>query len=241
MRPAGDVLPEGGAEVNPRFVFGASVFLRRLLFVRKFAMPSCSLPPSVSLPCRVLFVCLGNICRSPAAEIIFRSQLASAGLEKLVQVDSCGTGSWHVGQKPDARMLAALKRAGYAYDGHRARCFRREDFSRFDLIIPQDAENRSDLLSMAHTPGEAERVVSMARWFPPGESHDEVPDPYYGGPEGFDAVVSLLERATRRLAAEMAALSPSGDAPGVGGLVTVRQNRGGGGSFRLHERWKWLE
>lgn len=173
-------------------------------------MSPSSLPSSVHLPCRVLFVCLGNICRSPAAEIIFRSQLVRVGLEKLVHVDSCGTGSWHVGQRPDARMLAALKRGGYAYDGHLARCFRREDFSRFDLIIPQDEENRANLLAQARTSTEAARVAGMARWFPREESLREVPDPYYGGPEEFDAVVSLLERATRRLAAEMASLVPSG-------------------------------
>jgi len=160
------------------------------------------------LPCRVLFVCLGNICRSPAAEVIFRTRLREQQLDSCVQADSCGMGSWHVGQKPDARMLAALKRAGYVYDGHRARCFRREDFSRFDLIIPQDDDNRAEILALAHTPDEAARVVSMSHWFPEEERCCEVPDPYYGGESDFDAVVALLERATQRLVRELASLRP---------------------------------
>lgn len=152
---------------------------------------------------RVLFVCLGNICRSPAAEIVCCAALERAGLAAAVEVDSCGTAAYHVGQKPDARMLAALERAGYRYGGHRARVFRRSDFREFDLIIPQDESNREDLLAQARSAEEGRRVLPMSTWFADGESEREVPDPYYGGAAGFDAVVALLERSMPRLVQEL--------------------------------------
>ncbi len=155
-------------------------------------------------PTRVLFVCLGNICRSPAAEIIFRAAVERVGLSNSFEIDSCGTGSWHVGQKPDHRMLAALERAGYAWGGHRARTFTRADFSRFDLIIPQDESNREDILALARNEADAARVRPMHDWFPEGSREQEVPDPYYGGASGFDAVISLLEQSCERLLAELA-------------------------------------
>ncbi len=151
------------------------------------------------LPFRVLFVCLGNICRSPAAEIIFRTMVERVGLGREFVVDSCGMISYHAGEKPDRRMLAALERAGYAWGGHRARAFGRDDFARFELIVPQDASNRADILARARNGQSTAHVRSMRDWFAPGEPHDEVPDPYYGGAEGFDMVVALLERACARL------------------------------------------
>ncbi len=156
-------------------------------------------------PFRVLFVCLGNICRSPAAEIIFRTLAGRAGLGQAFEVDSCGMISYHEGEKPDRRMLAALGRAGYAWGGHRARAFVRSDFSRFDLIVPQDASNRADIRARARQGDETAHVHCMSRWFAPGEAYDEVPDPYYGGDEGFDAVVALLERSCARLLDELRA------------------------------------
>ncbi len=155
------------------------------------------------VPVRVLFVCLGNICRSPAAEIIFRAAVERAGLAKHFDIDSCGTASYHVGQKPDRRMLAALERAGYAWGGHRARAFSRADFSRFDLIIPQDASNREDILVLARSSADAARVRPMRDWFPEDCREQGVPDPYYGGDAGFDAVVSLLEASCSRLLDEL--------------------------------------
>ncbi len=154
-------------------------------------------------PTRVLFVCLGNICRSPAAEVIFRAAVERAGLSADFEIDSCGTASYHTGQKPDRRMLAALERAGYAWGGHRARTFTRADFSRFDLIIPQDDSNREDILSLARNAADAARVRPMRDWFPAGCRERGVPDPYYGGDAGFDAVVSLLQDACARLLAEL--------------------------------------
>ncbi len=155
-------------------------------------------------PTRVLFVCLGNICRSPAAEIIFRAVVERAGLAAAFEADSCGTASYHTGQKPDSRMLAALERAGYAWGGHRARTFTRADFSRFDLIIPQDAGNREDILSLARNAADAARVRPMRHWFPEDCREPGVPDPYYGGEAGFDAVVHLLEASCGRLLADLA-------------------------------------
>ncbi|MBR5523600.1 MAG: low molecular weight phosphotyrosine protein phosphatase [Akkermansia sp.] len=152
---------------------------------------------------RVLFVCLGNICRSPAAEIVFNAAIERAGLKGRVKADSCGTASYHTGEKPDHRMLAALERAGYAWGGHRARTFCRADFERFDLIIPQDESNRNDILSLASGAEQAAKVRPMSDWFGPDEHEREVPDPYYGGPAGFDAVVRLLERATEALVQEL--------------------------------------
>lgn len=158
---------------------------------------------SAASPYRVLFVCLGNICRSPAAEIIFNAAVKEAGLQACIKVDSCGTASYHTGSKPDARMLAALERAGYAYGGHRARTFRRADFSDFDLIIPQDHANEEDILSLARNAEDAARVQGMWKWFAADEAERDVPDPYYGGPAGFDAVVALLSRAAARLLAHL--------------------------------------
>lgn len=154
-------------------------------------------------PLRVLFVCLGNICRSPAAEILFNAALKKAGLEAKVYTDSCGMGGWHVGQKPDRRMLAALERHGYEWGGHLARQFSRIDFSEFDLIIPQDDSNKEDILSLALTEEEKAKVIPMSRWFPKTAPFREVPDPYWDGARGFDTVVELLEAATAEFVREI--------------------------------------
>lgn len=158
--------------------------------------------PAVS-PYRVLFVCLGNICRSPAAEIIFNAVAEKAGVSHLFRVDSCGTASYHTGSRPDSRMIAALERAGYRYGGHRARTFRRADFTDFDLIIPQDHSNEEDILCLARHAEDAARVRGMWNWFAENETETSVPDPYYGGPAGFDAVVALLTRSAENLLREL--------------------------------------
>jgi protein-tyrosine phosphatase len=155
---------------------------------------------------RILFVCLGNICRSPTAEGVMRHVLREEGLEDQVEVDSAGTGGWHVGAPPDERATEAASRRSIALDGA-ARKFSPEDFAEFDLILAMDEENRRDLLALAPD-DEARGKVRMLREFDPasGGSGDlDVPDPYYGGEEGFEHVLDLVEAATRGLVAELRA------------------------------------
>ncbi len=161
-------------------------------------------PETATQPFRVLFVCLGNICRSVAAEHTFNAAVEAAGLADHVQSDSCGTAAYHIGEKPDARMRDALARAGYAYNGHRGRQFSCRDFVDFDLIVPQDAPNYEDVLALASTPEEMAKVVPMSAWFADDCPLHEVPDPYYGGIQGFDDVVALLAAATQQMACDIA-------------------------------------
>lgn len=161
-------------------------------------------PESAQQVFRVLFVCLGNICRSVAAEHTFNAALKTAGLSDHVEADSCGTAAYHVGEKPDARMLDALARAGFEYNGHRGRQFSRKDFAAFDLIVPQDDANYEDVIEKASTPEEMAKVVPMSAWFPDDCPLQEVPDPYYGGIKGFDEVVELLAAATLQMASDIA-------------------------------------
>lgn len=171
-----------------------------------FIRPRMSSLPSPSPVYRILFVCLGNICRSPAAEIICRDILQRCGVQ--AQVDSCGTASYHVGSRPDVRMLSALRRAGYEYAGHRARTLCSKDGELFDFIIPQDAENERDVLRII-SPSAAARVLPMSRWFPAGCKYREVPDPYYGGDKDFDEVVALLTESMAALVRELFAVDYS--------------------------------
>ena len=140
---------------------------------------------------RVMFVCLGNICRSPAAQAVFDSRLAARGLAGDIASESSGTCSYHVGQQSDTRMRETAKRYGIRID-HRSRQFTSSDFSRYDLILAMDRENHTDLLRMAGSDGDR-RKVRMFRSFDP-EGPGDVPDPYYGGPEGFDQVLLMLLR-----------------------------------------------
>lgn len=153
---------------------------------------------------RVCFVCLGNICRSPTAEGVLRLAVERAGLSGQVVIDSAGTGGWHVGERPDPRTCAAAARRGIDLD-HLGRQFRREDFARFDLILAMDEANRRALLAMA--PDDAARAkVRLFRSFdpasPPGA---EVPDPYYGGEDGFEHVLDICEAASAGLVDELRA------------------------------------
>ncbi len=141
---------------------------------------------------RVLFVCLGNICRSPAAEIIFNACLKATGSGDLAEADSAGTINFHKGAHPDTRMLHALEQRGYAYDGHLSRPITQADFSNFDLLVPMDEENENFLLSMASKCNSKTTIIPMCR-FARRSSHTYVPDPYYGTQEDFDKVITLLE------------------------------------------------
>jgi protein-tyrosine phosphatase len=145
---------------------------------------------------RILFVCLGNICRSPTAEGVMRRLVREEGLEDRIEIDSAGTGGWHVGAPPDARATEAAARRGTLLEGA-ARRFEPADFERFDLILAMDRENRRDLLALAPDDGARAKV----RMFRAGDL--DVPDPYYGGDDGFEEVLDLVEEAARDLLAEL--------------------------------------
>ena len=147
---------------------------------------------------RILFVCLGNIVRSPLAENMFRHLATQAGVGEHFLVDSAGIGAWHVGESPDSRMRAVAARRGLAYDGS-ARQFSPRDFDRFDLIIPMDQDNRSSLLLQARSQEGKEKIHLMREFDPRGGTNAEVPDPYYGGLSGFEEVYDILERACKGL------------------------------------------
>jgi protein-tyrosine phosphatase len=150
-------------------------------------------------PRRLLFVCLGNIVRSPLAEHMFRHRARLVGLDGKYQVDSAGTSAWHIGESPDPRMRRVALAHGLAYNG-RARQVRAEDFKRFDLILAMDQSNYQDLLRMARTPHERAKVRLLRDFEPEGEGAGlAVPDPYYGGPEGFEATYRIVERAVQGL------------------------------------------
>lgn len=151
---------------------------------------------------RVCFVCLGNICRSPTAEGVFRHLLREAGLEGAVHVESAGTGAWHVGEPPDARAAATARERGIPLSG-RAQRFHAKDFARFDHVVAMDAHNRRALLDLA--PDAASRAkVSLLRDFDPeGPRGAPVPDPYYGGDRGFDEVFEICHAACRALLARL--------------------------------------
>ncbi len=147
---------------------------------------------------RILFVCLGNIVRSPLAENLFRHLAQQAGVGDRYEVDSAGTGSWHVGEPPDPRMQRVAARHGLHYDG-RARQFTRQDFERFDVILAMDGDNRAYLLSKARTAGQAAKIHLLREFDPQGGPAAPVPDPYYGGRDGFEEVYRIVERACRGL------------------------------------------
>jgi protein-tyrosine phosphatase len=149
---------------------------------------------------RVLFVCLGNICRSPTAEGVMRALVLEAGLTGEIQLDSAGTGSWHVGSPPDPRASAAARSRGIALEGS-GRQVSDDDFKEFDLIVAMDSSNLRELRQLAS--GEDERSkVRLLREFDPASAGAEdldVPDPYYGAPGGFDEVLDLVQAACQGL------------------------------------------
>lgn len=149
---------------------------------------------------RILFVCLGNICRSPTAEGVFRQRLAAAGLQDLVQVDSAGTAAWHVGKAPDARTQKAALSRGYDLTALRARQFTAQDFRDFDLILAMDKSNLQDIRQLQPQVAQAEVDLFLQRY---QLALDEVPDPYYGGPESFEQVLDFLEQAADALLLEV--------------------------------------
>ncbi len=145
---------------------------------------------------RVLFVCMGNICRSPTAEGVFRQVVQDAGLADQVDVDSAGTHAYHVNEPPDRRAQAAAERRGFSMSGIRARRVQSEDFERFDYIIAMDRDNLALLIDQAEA--EYHDKIHLFLEFASGHE-DEVPDPYYGGTTGFERVLDLVEEASRGL------------------------------------------
>lgn len=159
---------------------------------------------------RVCFVCSGNICRSPTAEVVLLRQTAEAGLDGLVAVDSAGTGGWHAGDDMDRRSRATLEAAGYAHPRHRAKQFEPVLFDERDLVVALDSGHRDELWWLAAEAADvaaARSKIVMLRSFDPAAGPDDldVPDPYYGRHDGFALVLDQVERACAGLLDEIAA------------------------------------
>jgi protein-tyrosine phosphatase len=157
-------------------------------------------PPETD-PIRILFVCMGNICRSPLAEGVFRHQARDRGVGDRFVIDSAGTGDWHVGERPDGRMREVADRRGVAVDGL-ARQVVPDDFERFDHLVCMDESNRRQLVRFG-APNEKLRLLLDAD---PSSAVREVPDPYYGPRRGFETVYDLVERACTALLDELLAV-----------------------------------
>jgi protein-tyrosine phosphatase len=144
----------------------------------------------------ILFVCLGNICRSPLAEGIFRGLVEEAGLSHRFRVDSAGTGSWHVGEPPDTRAQSVARSNGVRLAGS-ARRIEAADLTTFDWVIAMDRSNRESIESLSGPLGEAR--LHLLREFDPEDGDPDVPDPYYGGASGFQEVFDIVDRSCRVL------------------------------------------
>lgn len=147
-------------------------------------------------PVRVLMVCLGNICRSPTAHGVFQQRVENAGLSGLIEVDSAGTGDFHLGEKPDVRSRQAAQQRGYNLGSLRARQVRSDDFERFDYILAMDDNNLRDLQALCPAPLQHKLRLFMEF---ADNNYLSVPDPYYGDGEGFQLVLNLVEEAADAL------------------------------------------
>lgn len=149
----------------------------------------------------VLFVCLGNICRSPTAEGIFCALVGKAGLADQLVIDSAGTGDWHVGKAPDERMQAAALSRGYDLSALRARQIQPQDLDSFDYILVMDEQNKVDVEDLASEMEHLDKIRLLLSYNP--SAITEVPDPYYGGESGFHQVIDLVESACKRLLVQL--------------------------------------
>jgi low molecular weight protein-tyrosine phosphatase len=158
---------------------------------------------------RVGFICLGNICRSPIAEATLLHALRLSGLADRVTVDSGGTGDWHIGEQMDRRARAVLATRGYDGSSHRARLFDAEWYDDHDLFLVMDRNNLADVRRLAPDDETAMQRVLLLRSFDPQASEDDidVPDPWEGGPEGFQDVLTMVERSVERLVVELGAFT----------------------------------
>ena len=150
---------------------------------------------------KVLFVCLGNICRSPTAHGVFEKLIADEGMQDVIGIDSCGTGAWHIGQPPDERTQRAAKERGYDLGHLRARKFSVDDFAEFDYILSMDTRNLADVIKKA--PDDYGGVIKLFLDYSEERNILEVPDPYYGGDEGFERVFNIVESACQGLMKEL--------------------------------------
>lgn len=155
----------------------------------------------MSAVCSVLFVCLGNICRSPTAHGVFLAKVAEQGLSGKISVDSAGTADWHVGRSPDPRAIGEAATRGYDLSELLGRQAEESDFDRFDYILAMDEENLSGLQGLC--PPAYQGHLGLMLEFAPEQSLIAVPDPYYGGDEGFGEVMDLLEEACDGLLAQI--------------------------------------
>jgi protein-tyrosine phosphatase len=187
-----------------------------------------SRPEAALQPIRILFVCLGNICRSPTAEGVMRALVAEAGLEESIELDSAGTGGWHVGSPPDERATATARARGISLEGV-ARQVRRADFGDFDLILAMDHANLAELERLAPDEQAGGKVRLLREFDPAGVAliasrrspEDlDVPDPYYGGSRGFEDVLDIVQAACVGLLEEL--------------REQLEQARGGGGASSQH-------
>jgi protein-tyrosine phosphatase len=150
---------------------------------------------------RVLFVCLGNICRSPTAEGVFRRLVVEQGLEGEIEIDSAGTHGYHVGSQPDPRALRAARQRGIDISGLRGRRATADDILRFDYVLAMDLENLENLLEIC--PPGYEHKIRLLLEYAPQRPEREVPDPYFGGANGFDRVLDMVDEAARGLLEEI--------------------------------------
>lgn len=155
---------------------------------------------------RVLFVCTGNICRSPTAEGVFRYFVEEAGLTDVIISASAGTHGYHIGEPPDPRTIAAAKRRGFDLSAQRAQKVRAEDFHTYDLILAMDRGHFEHLEALR--PNGARAEVRLFLEYHPEGKHKDVPDPYYGGPDGFETVLDMIEHASRVLLRQLSAGLP---------------------------------
>lgn len=176
--------------------------------MRRFMDPgslrACVLNPcdDVDTPISVLFICLGNICRSPLAEAVFRDLVESEGLGDRFRIDSAGTSGYHDGEPPDRRTSEVARRRGVTVAGESRRVVA-EDLERFDYLVAMDANNRDEVERLIST-ADMQGSVLMLRQFDPGADGDlDVPDPYFGGPSGFEDVHDMVERSARGLLDEI--------------------------------------
>lgn len=152
----------------------------------------------LTMPVRVCFVCLGNICRSPTAEAAMRQLVATERLSDAIEIESAGTGDWHVGEPPDRRARAAAKRRGLDITG-RARRFIPKDFERFEYVVAMDRHNYRDLVDLAPDETARRRVRLFRDFDPDGPRNADVPDPYYGDGDGFETVLDICTSSCRGL------------------------------------------